>query len=91
MVPDPCRSSIKGSTIGKYISYRLMHVLVSGHLTDDILYRSPSLDGENITRRDQSENVQVTVDINYDLPGVIYQNNSLLENLSIYGFVLPLW
>jgi hypothetical protein len=49
MVPDPGSSSIKGSTIGKYISYRLMHVLVSGDLTDDILYRNHSLDGENIT------------------------------------------
>ena len=91
MVPDPCRSSIKGNTIGKYISYRLMHVLVSGHLTNDILYRNHSLDGENITQRDQSENVQITVDIKYDFPGVICQNNSLLENLSIYGFCLPLW
>ena len=32
-----------------------MHVIVSDHLTDDILYRSHSLDAENITRRDQSE------------------------------------
>ena len=89
MVPDPGSSSIKGSTIGKYISYRLMHVLVSGDLTDDILYRNHSLDGENITLRDQSENVQITVDIKYDFPGVICQNNSLLD--SIYGFCLPLW
>ena len=89
MVPDPGSSSIKGSTIGKYISYRLMHVLVSGDLTNDILYRNHSLNGENITLRDQSENVQIIVDIKYDFPGVICQNNSLLD--SIYGFCLPLW
>jgi hypothetical protein len=66
-----------------------MHVLVSGDLTNDILYRNHSLDGENITLWDQSENVQITVDIKYDFPGVICQNNSLLD--SIYGFCLPLW
>lgn len=69
-----------------------MHVIVSDHLTDDILYRSHSLDAENITRRDQSENVQITVDIKYDFHGVICQHNkSLVKNLSLYGFCLPLW
>jgi hypothetical protein len=45
---------------------------------------SHSLDDANITRRDQGENVQIIVDIKYDFPGVICQNNTdhLLKHAS---------